>query len=53
MSLGALGDSYFEYLLKAWIQSGQVDDEARVMCKLRLDSVPWSRVTHDLPVPCR
>ncbi|GAB0100370.1 alpha-1,2-Mannosidase [Sergentomyia squamirostris] len=31
MSLGALGDSYFEYLLKAWIQSGRVDDEARQM----------------------
>lgn len=31
MSLGALGDSYFEYLLKAWIQSGRTDDEARVM----------------------
>ncbi len=31
MSLGALGDSYFEYLLKAWLQSGQQDDEARDM----------------------
>lgn len=31
MSLGALGDSYFEYLLKAWIQSGRVDQEARIM----------------------
>ncbi|XP_059610000.1 mannosyl-oligosaccharide alpha-1,2-mannosidase IA [Phlebotomus argentipes] len=31
MSLGALGDSYFEYLLKAWIQSGREDQEARVM----------------------
>lgn len=29
--MGALGDSYFEYLLKAWIQSGQVDEEAREM----------------------
>lgn len=31
MSLGALGDSYYEYLLKAWIQSGQTDNEAREM----------------------
>ncbi|XP_011177352.1 mannosyl-oligosaccharide alpha-1,2-mannosidase IA isoform X1 [Zeugodacus cucurbitae] len=31
MSLGALGDSYYEYLLKAWLQSGQVDEEAREM----------------------
>lgn len=29
MSLGALGDSFYEYLLKAWIQSGQTDIEAR------------------------
>ncbi|XP_052865917.1 mannosyl-oligosaccharide alpha-1,2-mannosidase IA [Anopheles cruzii] len=31
MSLGALGDSFYEYLLKAWIQSGHEDEEARVM----------------------
>uniref|UniRef100_A0A1L8DR25 alpha-1,2-Mannosidase n=1 Tax=Nyssomyia neivai TaxID=330878 RepID=A0A1L8DR25_9DIPT len=31
MSLGALGDSYFEYLLKAWIQSGRGDVDAREM----------------------
>lgn len=31
MSLGALGDSFYEYLLKAWIQSGQTDTEAREM----------------------
>lgn len=31
MSLGALGDSFFEYLLKSWLQSGQSDDEAREM----------------------
>ncbi|XP_034112645.1 mannosyl-oligosaccharide alpha-1,2-mannosidase IA isoform X1 [Drosophila albomicans] len=31
MSLGALGDSYYEYLLKAWLQSGQTDEEARDM----------------------
>ena len=24
-SIGALGDSFYEYLLKAWIQSGKTD----------------------------
>lgn len=31
MSLGGLGDSFYEYLLKAWIQSGKEDREAREM----------------------
>jgi mannosyl-oligosaccharide alpha-1,2-mannosidase len=31
MSLGALGDSFYEYLLKAWLQSNKEDDEARLM----------------------
>lgn len=31
MSLGALGDSFYEYLLKAWIQSDRDDDDARQM----------------------
>lgn len=31
ISLGALGDSFYEYLLKAWIQSGQTDADARQM----------------------
>lgn len=31
MSLGALGDSFYEYLLKAWIQSDREDDDARQM----------------------
>lgn len=31
MSLGALGDSFYEYLLKAWLQSGQTDEDARQM----------------------
>ncbi|KAJ0178934.1 hypothetical protein K1T71_005709 [Dendrolimus kikuchii] len=31
MSLGALGDSFYEYLLKAWLMSGQTDEQARVM----------------------
>lgn len=31
ISLGALGDSFYEYLLKAWIQSGGKDQQARQM----------------------
>lgn len=31
MSMGALGDSFYEYLLKAWLQSGREDIEARQM----------------------
>ncbi|KAK6633496.1 hypothetical protein RUM43_001078 [Polyplax serrata] len=31
MSIGALGDSFYEYLLKAWIQSNHEDQEAREM----------------------
>lgn len=29
VSIGALGDSFYEYLLKAWIQSDKTDTEAR------------------------
>lgn len=29
MSIGAMGDSFYEYLLKAWIQSNKEDNEAR------------------------
>lgn len=28
-SVGGLGDSYYEYLLKAWIMSDKTDTEAR------------------------
>lgn len=31
VSMGALGDSFYEYLLKAWLQSGRDDVEARDM----------------------
>ena len=29
VSLGALGDSFYEYLLKSWLQSGKTDNSAR------------------------
>lgn len=28
-SLGAMGDSFYEYLLKAWIQNGQTENDVR------------------------
>ena len=31
VSMGALGDSFYEYLLKSWLQSGKQNDEARAM----------------------
>lgn len=31
VTLGARGDSYYEYLLKAWLQSGRRDDQLRIM----------------------
>jgi hypothetical protein len=31
VSLGALGDSFYEYLIKSWIQSGKTDGQARKM----------------------
>ena len=31
VSVGALGDSFYEYLLKAWLWSDKTDSEARKM----------------------
>ncbi|KAL1490813.1 hypothetical protein ABEB36_013445 [Hypothenemus hampei] len=39
MSMGALGDSFYEYLLKAWLQSGKEDDEARQMFDESMEAV--------------
>jgi hypothetical protein len=30
-SLGGLGDSFYEYLLKSWVLSGKKDEQARSM----------------------
>ena len=30
-SVGALGDSFYEYLLKEWLRSGKTDTEAKSM----------------------
>ncbi|XP_044583662.1 mannosyl-oligosaccharide alpha-1,2-mannosidase IA isoform X2 [Cotesia glomerata] len=39
ISLGALGDSFYEYLLKAWIQSGKEDTEAREMYEEAINAI--------------
>jgi len=33
ISLGAMGDSYYEYLLKQWLQSGKVEDRFKDLWK--------------------
>lgn len=30
-SLGGLGDSFYEYLIKSWVLSGKKDEQARSM----------------------
>ena len=39
VSIGALGDSFYEYLLKSWIQSGRTDESARLAYIDAMDSV--------------
>lgn len=39
MSMGALGDSFYEYLLKAWIQSNKDDGEVRNIFDEAMDAV--------------
>jgi len=31
VSLGALGDSFYEYLIKSWVMSGKTDNNAKKM----------------------
>jgi len=38
ISIGALGDSFYEYLLKSWIQSGRTDENARLAYIDAMDS---------------
>ncbi|XP_028412795.1 mannosyl-oligosaccharide 1,2-alpha-mannosidase IA-like [Dendronephthya gigantea] len=39
VSLGALGDSFYEYLIKSWIQSGKTDKQARKMYDDTIEAV--------------
>ena len=40
MSVGGLGDSFYEYLLKAWLMSDKTDTEAK---KMYFDAVQVSQ----------
>ena len=39
LSVGALGDSYFEYLLKVWLLKGKSDDMYRAMWETAMDDM--------------
>ncbi|EDO38861.1 predicted protein [Nematostella vectensis] len=39
VSLGALGDSFYEYLLKSWIMSGKMDKKARDMYDKAVEAI--------------
>lgn len=39
ISLGALGDSFYEYLIKSWVMSGKTDDQALRMHKAASDAI--------------
>lgn len=39
MSVGALSDSYYEYLLKVWILKGKKDDMYRDMWERAMDEM--------------
>ncbi|GAB6032546.1 hypothetical protein CHUAL_011439 [Chamberlinius hualienensis] len=39
VSMGALGDSYYEYLLKAWLQSGKTDVNARKLYDEAIEAI--------------
>ena len=52
MSIGALGDSFYEYLLKAWIQTAGEDTQAKEMYS---EAIKVSRklfLNHNQPVAC-
>lgn len=38
-TLGAFGDSYYEYLLKAWIQGGKKDEDLRRMYNAGVEGI--------------
>ena len=39
LTLGAFGDSFYEYLIKSWIQSNRTDSEARRMFDAAVDAI--------------
>lgn len=43
-SVGALGDSFYEYLLKTWILSGKKDEDARKMYDAAVEAIETNMV---------
>ena len=39
ISIGALGDSYYEYLIKSWVQSNGTDIQSRRMYDNAIDAI--------------
>uniref|UniRef100_H3B7W3 alpha-1,2-Mannosidase n=1 Tax=Latimeria chalumnae TaxID=7897 RepID=H3B7W3_LATCH len=39
VSIGGLGDSFYEYLIKSWLMSGKTDDEAKLMYDEALEAI--------------
>ena len=39
ISIGALGDSYYEYLIKSWVQSNRTDLQSRRMFDTAIDAI--------------
>ncbi|KAF4517999.1 hypothetical protein B566_EDAN012757 [Ephemera danica] len=46
ITLGAFGDSFYEYLLKSWLQSGQNDSSAHQMFETAMEAVITHLVRH-------
>lgn len=47
MSLGALGDSFYEYLLKSWLMTSKDDVEARDMYYAAIAAIEKKLIRHN------
>lgn len=47
--MGALGDSYYEYLLKQWLLSGKKDDSLRQMYVTAVDGMKMELLARSSP----
>lgn len=52
VTLGALGDSFYEYLLKVWLQGGRTENNYRRMYDDAMDGVEELLVQKASNVPC-
>lgn len=49
VSLGALGDSFYEYLIKSWVMSGKTDNVARRMYDKAVEAIELMLVRRSSP----